>query len=161
MPLGNDATPAPISQPLRAIPLEYAAPPKTHRYWPIILSLSLILAAICCVVAWILIVAHDVESVLVTGPILFSLGATALIGGILLKRRGAAGLGAAHCAVCVLFVALVNLMHWGPGQAREPFAMIGLFYSLLVVPMTVILMIWDAPTSAPPVVDSQPLPGHK
>jgi len=77
-----------------------------------------------------LIVAVDVESVLATGPILFLVGFVMVVMGYWIGYRLAAGIGAAHMGVCVLFVLLVNILNWSPSAASFPFAWMGLLYTV-------------------------------
>src|SRR4051794_31041209 len=93
--------------PLRVIPLEYAQRDESRRAikWARLIPWSLALAGVCCVVAELLILLV-VESVLFTGPILFTLGVLLIIAGLRLRRPRIIAIGAAHCAVCVLFVGL-------------------------------------------------------
>lgn len=99
---------------------------------------TLVASWFCCAMAWLLIVLVDIESVLVTGPLIFLMGAIL----ILLSRnprfvRGMA-LGFCHIFVCLLFFGLVQVFHWRPGQAHAPFALMGLCY----VTMTIMLTFW-------------------
>ena len=122
-----------MGDPLRVIPLEYAKPDdaaRRLRRWRWISQCCLILSWVCCAVALALIVYVEVESVLVTGPILFLLGLALLIGGVAMRRPLTASIGAAHCGVCVLFFALVNLLQWSPREAKWPFSVMGAVYTV-------------------------------
>jgi hypothetical protein len=83
-----------------------------------------------CVIACIAIAAYDVESVLVSGPVIFILGALLIVAGAILRRHLATLIGAGHCAICLLFFALVNIRHWGPSDAHDPFLAMGALYVL-------------------------------
>lgn len=56
------------------------------------------------------------------GLLLITLGAVA-------SDRRALVLGVCHVSICVLFVVLVNLLSWGPGDAHVPFALMGACYT--------------------------------
>ena len=135
-----------MSDPVPVIPLEYAPPderPRRLRTWRSVSAWCLVLSWVCCAAAWGLIVYLEVESVLVTGPILLLLGAALLIGGVVLRRPLTACVGAAHCAVCVLFVALVNLLAWSPSEARWPFTAMGAVYTLGIATPTALALFRD------------------
>jgi hypothetical protein len=74
--------------------------------------------------------AAHTETVVITGPVLFTLGVLSLLGGLFTRDRLAAGLGACHCGVCVLFVILVNALRWSPDDAHDPFVAMGTIYTL-------------------------------
>ncbi len=88
-----------------------------------------------CAVAEGLIVFWDVESVLVTGPIILLL---ALIGIILAWSAGyraLALLGLANALICLLFFSLVISLNWKPPDAKTPFAIMGFLYTLSTLPI--------------------------
>src|SRR5689334_5441589 len=86
-------------------------------------------AWITCVLAWLLILYPTVETVLVSGPLIFALGAALLIVAWQTKSPRHMILGAAYCAICLLFFMLVQQFKWGPGTARTPFAVMGGAYA--------------------------------
>lgn len=119
-----------MADPVPVIPLEYARPEAaTSRIWRGIIWTCHLLALLCCAVAWTLLVFVEVESVVITGAMLFILGVLLLVGGAITRPWRAAGFGAAHVAVCVLFVALVNLRNWSPHEAEAPFTAMGAAYT--------------------------------
>jgi hypothetical protein len=125
--------------PLRVIPLQYAPrEPRGAVKWSGLISWSLALAGFCCIFAELLILVV-VESVLFTGPILFTIGVLLVVEGLRLRRLAIIGIGVAHCAICVLFVGLVNVLHWNPSQARTPFLLTGALYDLVIIPFTLLL----------------------
>ncbi len=93
---------------------------------------------ILCLLAWGLIF-HQVESVLVSGPVILFCG----FGGMWLARRarhrGALWLGAANCGICLLFIGLVNLLHWSPRHADRPFRIMGAAYVLATLPAAILV----------------------
>ena len=130
--------------------------------------LSAVMAAACCVIGWILIPTVDVESVVITGPVLFVLGfglmVTIWIGG----ARWTALVAAGHMCVCVLFFTLVNVLRWSPDDAHTPFMIMGGVYTLLIVPATVAACMhwprvrqpWECQKCGYPLVnlDTEPCP---
>jgi hypothetical protein len=56
------------------------------------------------------------------------------------RDRWFVGVGVSHCAICVLFLFLVNAFHWGPREARFPFAVMGALYTLAAAAPTVIAL---------------------
>jgi hypothetical protein len=117
---------AAAAEPVAVIPLEYEHPALAAAARPgRALRVSTILACAACAVAWGLIVGVDVESVIVTGPIISVLGLTLLLCGLIERRAGFTVLGAAHVGICLLFVMLVNLLNWMPRDAHKPFAVMG------------------------------------
>lgn len=89
-----------------------------------------------CVLAWLLIVLVDVESVLFTGPALFLLGLVLLVIGALHRSFWFVALGIGHISIVVLFVALVIAYSWSPSDAKDPFAAMSLSYVLFVSPVS-------------------------
>ena len=119
-----------MSDPLPVIPLEYAADPAGNtprlRKWLRFLAHA---AWLTCILAWLLILYPTVESVLVSGPLIFLLGAALLIVAWRVGSPRHMILGASHCAICLLFFMLVQQLKWGPGAARTPFAVMGGAYA--------------------------------
>lgn len=92
-----------------------------------------------CALAWVLIAAVDVESVVGTGPALFLIGLATVVAGARARYPAAWGLGLAHCAICIVFVALINLLSWNPSQAAGPFTVMGLAYTVVTLPICIIV----------------------
>ena len=115
-----------MSQPLPVIPLEYEHPQVAAVARPgRALRVCVILAWAACVLAWMLIVGVDVISVIATGPIIALLAGMVAVRGLIERRAGFTVLGAAHLGICLLFIVLVNLFRWSPGEAQKPFTVIG------------------------------------
>jgi hypothetical protein len=91
-----------------------------------------------CAIAVTLIPIAGVESVLLTGPIIFLLGLMAVLGGAWARAPLAVAAGAGHCAACALLVVLVNLLDWSPHRARDPFLWIGGVYTVASLPLVMI-----------------------
>lgn len=120
-----------MSEPLPVIPLQYADTPADRPgAWQRVTRVALVLAWLCCVIGWACIAWVDVESVIGSGPLLATLGLLMLIGGLRLRRPEYWVLGSAHCAICILFVALVNVRRWSPNDAEWPFTIMGGVYAL-------------------------------
>ena len=116
--------------PIPVLPLEYAPPnPGAGRTWRWVSRVCVATAWPVCLVAMGALLAKT-ESVVITGPVLFTLGLLALLGGVFTRDFVMATIGAAHCFVCVLFVLLVNAFRWSPDEARAPFLVMGSVYSL-------------------------------
>lgn len=90
---------------------------------------------IACAVALLLIILYEVESVLVTGPIITLHGLLAVFLGIAGGYLPVILLGAADCAICLLFFGLVLLLNWSPGDAHLPFAIMGFLYTAGTLPL--------------------------
>ena len=122
-----------MPEPIPVIPLDYAHSPGTREggRWALALRWLLPAGMLCCAVAWGLI-RFEVESVLFTGPVLLGTGVATLLGGLRTRRWLCRVIGAAHCGIVVLFVSLVNVRNWSPGQAELPFTLMGLLYMALV-----------------------------
>ena len=114
--------------PQPVIPLEYAKEGPS-LFWDRVVRWMTPAAWVAALLAWGLIW-YETESVLFTGPVLFSAGLVMVISEALARRnRGAILLlGAGHVGICLLFVGLVNLLSWGPGEARWPFLVMGALY---------------------------------
>ena len=121
-----------MNEPLPVIPLEYAPPARaaSSRAWRHVVRVCLALSLLCCAAAWALVAGGVGRSVLATGPVLFTLGVLLVVGGAITRDPRAAAFGVAHVSVCLLFVLLVNLLHWGPRDAERPFTMMGGAYTL-------------------------------
>ena len=115
--------------PMPVIALEYEHPAVAAAARPSRMArVSVIAAWIMCAIAWMLIMAVDVHTVMVTGPIIAALGLMVVIRAIIERRAPFAILGAAHIGICLLFVALVNLLGWSPADATRPFVAMGTTY---------------------------------
>lgn len=124
-----------MTEPVPVLPLEYAPPPAAgYPKWRRVARLSAMIAWPCCLIAWALLFV-EVESVLFTGPVIFTLGLLAVLGGALNREVFLVVLGAAHCAVCVLFVVLVNYFSWSPQEAEWPFITMGALYTFVAAPV--------------------------
>ena len=140
-----------MTEPLPVLPLEYAPPPPaTRQVWRRIARVCAAGAWPCCAIAWGLVVAGMVESVLFTGPVIFTLGVLTLLGGAFNRDRWAIMLGAGHCAVCVLFFFLVNAFDWSPRDAKLPFTVMGAAYTFLVSPVPTVLVVRGRPPAPLP-----------
>jgi len=117
-----------MAQPLPVIPLEYEHPAAGAMGKARALRVLAIVTWFVCALALWLIVAVDVESVIVTGPIIAILGAMITVRGLLERRSMFAIIGAGHLVICLLFVTLVNWRGWSPSEATKPFTIIGTLY---------------------------------
>jgi hypothetical protein len=130
-----------MSDPLPVIPLQYATPvaePHRRRVSAATATVAAWTGWAAAAVAVALIPTVSVESVLVTGPVLFALGILCLVAGLRARRPWAVAAGLGHCAVCTLFVMLVNVLHWGPSRAREPFLWMGALYTAAALPLAIL-----------------------
>lgn len=125
-------------EPTPVIPLPYAhiGPPA-----PALLRLRIVAAtaSAVCLIATVLIITVDVESVVITGPLIFILGVLLLIRAVRANAPRYMILGALHCAICLLFFMLVQLLHWGPPDASKPFAVMGTLYTILMGVVTLLI----------------------
>ena len=118
-----------MAEPVPVIPLGYAQPePGPPPVWGRFARIVQGLALAWCVIAWILLTFVEVKSVIITGPVLGVMGALLVGFGVLGRRAGTVGVGAAHAGICLLFAGLVNLLNWSPDEAEAPFSVIGLLY---------------------------------
>ena len=112
--------------------------PGYRRRWHLrITRLSLLFGTAWAVIAWICIFGMGARSVVFTGPILFLTGLYCVYSGWRLSYRGALLLGSAQAGVVLLFVVLVNLLSWGPNEAKKPFIGMGAVYLLAVIPASI------------------------
>lgn len=88
-----------------------------------------------------LIVLVDVESVLVTGPLMVALGLLILIPAGLSMNWFALGFGVSMVMVSVLFFGLVLALDWNPSDAEMPFAIMGAVYCFLMAPVASIAVV--------------------
>jgi hypothetical protein len=94
----------------------------------------LVLGWLACLVGWLLIF-PTAETVIGSGPVIFGLGVAIIIVGAVLRHVLSILIGAGHCAVCLLFVVLVNIFDWSPSQAHVPFLILGIIYVVALVPV--------------------------
>lgn len=127
-------------EPLPVISLEYAPPDVAPRNFRVALRVFEALGLAVCALAFALLF-YEVELVLVTGPVIFLIGAAML--GMAVHRRDWArvGLGAGHVAICGLLIALVNLLSWSPDEAEQPFKWIGGCYLTATVGASVVILL--------------------
>jgi hypothetical protein len=96
------------------------------------------------VLAWVLIIAVEVETVLITGPCITVLSLVMIVAAVQRRYRGAWLLGLSHCAICAFFVILVNVFRWDPSDAMRPFTVLGLAYVVLAAPLSY-RALWSRP----------------
>lgn len=108
----------------------------------------MIAGLIICLLALGLIIGTDVRTVLITGPLLLGTGLVTAIVAHKARYRAALWIGVAHCAICLLFVTLVNLFDWSPDRAVQPFEAMGTGYTVAMG-----LATWHALRQAPPGVE--------
>ena len=133
-----DAAPKPV------IPLHYAGPitARRERSWLMAARVCVVLSALCVLVGWVLMFV-DIESVIVTGPILMLTGLALVLVAWRLRIMPAALLGIAHCSICALFFTLVNVRSWSPRDAEWPFrVMTGIYLLALTLPASGLLLLF-------------------
>jgi hypothetical protein len=129
-------------EPQPVIPLEYAKPStSTHdRRWWLAARVSLLLAGLCLLAGWGLMF-MDVETAVVTGPMLALMGVVLVGSGWRLKLMPAMLLGIAHCSICLLFFTLVNVRNWSPSEAAVPFRiMTGMYLVIVGLPGSILVL---------------------
>jgi hypothetical protein len=84
-----------------------------------------------CLVTTLLVPCTNAEVTPFAGPIILLLGLGLIGCGVKARAWQVAGLGAAQCMVCVLFVGLVNLFHWDPKQCAGPLLALGFAWVVL------------------------------
>jgi len=104
------------------------------RRWRAAMRVLLVIGLFLSVGAWIALLVQ-VETVIFSGPVLVLAGVGTLLAGWRGSYRPAAYVGAAHVAISLLFFVLVNLLQWGPGDARLPFAWMGFGYVAVMIPV--------------------------
>jgi hypothetical protein len=97
----------------------------------------IVLAWIDCVIGCFLIHNVDIESIVVTGPILAMLGAATIMAGVVASRWRACVIGLAHVALCTFIFLLIVLLDWGPPQAHRPVLLMSAIYTAGSVPASV------------------------
>jgi len=122
--------------PVPAIPLQYATAETGGRRISVVFLACAGGGWLACGTTWLLILLWDIKVVILAGPVIFA-GLAALAGGLHARADWVSAAGIAHCSICALFLALVNLLRWGPSDAREPFLFMGAAYCALALPLTV------------------------
>jgi hypothetical protein len=126
-------------EPVAVLPLAYAEPETAgggRSSWRRINRGALLASIVVTAGAWCGVLYH-VESVLVGGPTLMALGALMVVGGLRRRQPWVWAIGTGHCAICMLFVALVNGLKWSPQDADIPFTVMGAAYNLISIPACV------------------------
>jgi hypothetical protein len=118
-----------MAEPMPVIPLEYA-PVSPEVRGGKVLRVLVPIAWLACLIAWGLLFV-EVETVLVTGPIIALFGLGMLVGGLRWRSSIHVVLGTMHCAICLLFFMLVLRGRWTPDQSFKPFTAMGGAYLLL------------------------------
>ena len=114
--------------------LDYAAPTTDkHRLSRRAARWLIALCGLIAVAALALLL-YDVETVVLTGPLLFLLACVGLVPAIRAGGVVPLTIFVAHAAICLLFVALVNLRGWGPSDAGPPFKVMGGLYVAVGLP---------------------------
>jgi hypothetical protein len=133
----------PTPEPIPAIALEYAHPATTPRGLERTIALiCLLVAAAACLIGWALIF-WETETVIGSGTILCCAGAGLFACAVRLKHRPSMWLGLSHCAICAMFVGLVNVLRWGPQAATVPFLVVAGIYDVAVtIPMSLKCYRW-------------------
>lgn len=107
--------------------------PVMPRSWvALVLRALLALGVFTACIAWALVAWYDVESVLLTGPLLLAFGLLTVSIGLAVRSWWAMAVGLAHIGTCALLFWLVIQFSWSPGEAREPFMGIGAIYLVTV-----------------------------
>ena len=132
------------TDPKPVIPLEYAAPTtvRRERFWWTAARVCVALSAVCLFVGWVLLFV-DVETVVVTGPILLLCGLALVVSASRLRMMPVTLLGIGHCSICVLFFTLVNVRNWSPGEAAIPFrVMAGAYLMFVTLPASSLALLY-------------------
>jgi hypothetical protein len=136
-----------MSNPIPVLPLEYAHVGHPPRPLGRVRWLAL-LSWLSCLLAWMLIMAFSVESVIGTGPLIFALGLLMLLAAFAVGAVKYMILAASHCAICLLFFVLVWRLQWSPREATDPFILMGGIYTTISGLAT--LLIWQSSKLAHP-----------
>ena len=117
-----------MPEPIPVIPLSYqnAHDASAEATRPILPTLTLIVCL--CGIAALLI---HTETVLFSGPLVAILGIWLIVQGFKRHEMLRAILGGVHCTICALFVVMVNLWHWSPGDARLPFLLMSTVHTII------------------------------
>lgn len=87
------------------------------------------------------IMLYDVESVLVLGPILALTGTVGFMLAFIARAWPWTFIMASQVGICILFFLCVNILKWGPSDARQPFAVMGVIYLLLLTSALILIAI--------------------
>ena len=107
-----------------------------RRGWRRILRVLLLANVVGTVVAYVVML-EEVETVIVSGPLLFLAGAITLFIARTLKYALGIAVGGAQIGICLLFVSLVNILRWGPSAAEGPFKLMSILYMAGALPAAV------------------------
>jgi len=123
----------------KTVPSELSAlrGPSRRSSWVRRVRASSWVAWIISVVAWILIVAVDVESVMCTGALTLLIGIYQIRPRLFREYRPLWALGIAECGVVILFISLVNIFSWSPSDAEVPFTLMGALFVLTTLPLVI------------------------
>jgi hypothetical protein len=139
-----------MSNPVPVIPLQYATAESRGRRISWVFVACAAGGWVACAATWLFIRFGDIRVVVLAGPVIFAAGLAALAGGLHARAAWVSAAGIAHCSICALFVGLVNLLGWGPSDARQPFLFMGAAYCVLALPLTIVAVCRRGATQAPP-----------
>lgn len=103
--------------------------------------LTALLTWLCGLAAWLLIILWDVETVLVTGPVLLICANAAFWVGRHARYWPGFVIGIVFVCACILFFTLVQVYDWMPSDADQPFTILGAIIVSLTAPLAILCIV--------------------
>ena len=82
----------------------------------------------------------DVETIVITGPILSIFGVFGIIACARKRYNFGVWIGASGPAICLAIFLIIQLFSWGPSEAQEPVPPIGAFYMAILCAMGLVAL---------------------
>lgn len=118
--------------------LEYAAP-ETSRPRRRAISTLLVLSITLLVLVPILIASINIESIMITGPLLAGIGICLVVFGVVGRNRLPFWIGVSHVVICAIVFAWIRAFNIRPRGAYAPVLILSLIY---LVPGIVAPLVW-------------------
>ncbi len=121
-----------LDNPYRApeVPFEVVrerAPRGAYFWVRSFIAMQMLVAVVGTAAAFI-----DVETIVITGPILSIFGIFGTIACVRKRYDFGAWIGASGPAICLVIFLIIQLFNWGPAAAQEPVPPIGAFYMVIL-----------------------------
>lgn len=113
----------------------------------------LLLATWIVVVLGTVAITASAKTVLISSPLLGLLSSVMLYFAIRTRYTIAIVMAGCHWSICLLFIALVNLLRWSAAEAQVPFLIMGSLYAVTTIFPTIIGFLHPPGTHVPGVCD--------
>lgn len=103
-------------------------PPEPQRRMPLAYAFLTVTTVIACLASYVTLIIFDVQSVLVTGPVLLVLGIILLVWAAKQDHHGGVRLGYFIIVSLICLLLLTWIADWKPSDARAPLLALGAIF---------------------------------